>query len=42
MTGFTIFLLILGAATLSAVAVFGPMIAGDILEHFFGDKEGDA
>ena len=32
MTGFTIFLLILGAATLAAGVVLGPFVLADILE----------
>ena len=39
MSGFTIFLLVLGAFTLSAAAVLGPFILGDILEYFFGEDE---
>lgn len=38
MTGFTIFLLILGAVTLSAAIVFGPFILADILEDK-GDRD---
>ena len=42
MTGFTVFLLVIGAGTMSAAIVLGPFILGDVLEYFFGDKEGEA